>query len=898
MRTVSCAVLLACFLGCLAGAWAQSAGLEILPNSENQTKPIGRSMLLTCKPNVTNKNLISQLRWTDPNGREVPFKNPTLLKPHIFVDWLPPPGEKVLTLMIPELREADTGTYTCSALYSNTERLSKSVHVRTIMPITWDDAPEEQYPTVNETFKIRCRVSANPPAIVNWMRDGHIVETGDRYVVEQDGLTILNVTEMDDGTYTCRAIVIATGEMALRPIRVEVHTPPQMSGALPPKLEAIEGTDFTAKCAASGKPVPRYTWIRVDTARDLTKDGDRVSADVLLGELRIREVRPEDAANYSCTAQNAAGTATATVEVTVVVRPRIGRFDNISVASGKDSEAVLECHATGSPLPAVTFRKLSNPNRYINGIQPTEDRITVDGVDSPDGRTRIGKLIISNVLRSDDGLYECIATNKGGEVKKNGHLMVEFKPSFADTPQKEVWGWEQHAVNLTCLAHSIPNATISWHFNGADLFRGREGQELQQTGYTLFGSGPRSTLQVVPFNRKMYGNYKCTATNKHGTAVHEIMLREARVPSAVLQVKMDVMTATTVTFKFFGPGNDGGLPTKNYAVQYKQDSQGWEEALNRTWPVDSPYILENLKPQTRYNFRFAAQNEVGFGPWSSQQTHTTPRISAPEEPRLLGLPLSATSGNENEVVVSPYPNRYELRWQVPADNGEPITHYSVKSCPVEKYDTEWRLLPYPCQEHKLEGQATTFQLESLQPDTHYKVEVRATNAIGNSVPGQIIVRTVKDPSQMPGIANVEDGSEGQMSSAAIVVLVVAALLLALLVVDLVCCLVWRAGLIAALCHRCCSAAKTDDSDAKIASLYSWRFPLPYCSNKEDPAVLVPAKMQQATVKIPVIEEKEPLRDGKEPVPIIKERVKRETAVDFDVKKSVSRTSFVGKDSAV
>lgn len=59
-------------------------------------------------------------------------------------------------------------------------------------------------------------------------------------------------------------------------------------------------------------------------------------------------------------------------------------------------------------------RKLSNRNRYVNGVQKNEDRITVDGVskENEDGTRRIGQLIISNVIRSDDGLYECIAKNK------------------------------------------------------------------------------------------------------------------------------------------------------------------------------------------------------------------------------------------------------------------------------------------------------------------------------------------------------------------------------------------------------------------------------------------------------------------------------------------------------
>lgn len=42
------------------------------------------------------------------------------------------------------------------------------------------------------------------------------------YVVETDGLLIKNVTESDDGVYNCRAIVITSGELNDRSIRVEV----------------------------------------------------------------------------------------------------------------------------------------------------------------------------------------------------------------------------------------------------------------------------------------------------------------------------------------------------------------------------------------------------------------------------------------------------------------------------------------------------------------------------------------------------------------------------------------------------------------------------------------------------------------------------------------------------
>lgn len=45
------------------------------------------------------------------------------------------------------------------------------------------------------------------------------------------------------------------------------------------------------------------------------------------------------------------------------------------------------------------------------------------------------------------------------------------------------------------------------------------------------------------------------------------------------------VAATTITFSFVGPKDDGGLPTRAYAVQYKEERRNWNEALNKTWPI-------------------------------------------------------------------------------------------------------------------------------------------------------------------------------------------------------------------------------------------------------------------------------------------------------------------------
>lgn len=83
-------------------------------------------------------------------------------------------------------------------------------------------APENQSPVIGTDYTVQCEVQADPPPIINWERDGVPITTKDRYVVDTKGLIIKNVRESDDGVYTCRAVVLSTGHLQHKNIRVKI----------------------------------------------------------------------------------------------------------------------------------------------------------------------------------------------------------------------------------------------------------------------------------------------------------------------------------------------------------------------------------------------------------------------------------------------------------------------------------------------------------------------------------------------------------------------------------------------------------------------------------------------------------------------------------------------------
>lgn len=657
------------------------------------------------------------------------------------------------------------------------------------------DAPESQYPVVGTDYTVKCKVIGNPSPTIDWNKNGISIKTTDKYIVDNDQLLIRNVTEADDGVYKCTAVVVETGRIKTRDIKarslllslisiiinlplfqVEVQVPPKIEKI--DNLSVIEGVSAEVVCKAYGKPPPTYTWIKEKTRENLEVT-DRFDVKKNEGKLIINRVEFNDDSMYKCTAENPAGRASETVKINVLVKPKI--YELLNVTSPTGSETKLICKTQGRPPPKVLFKKVGSHQPFITGKQLLDNRITTQLETFDDKGEAFGILNIKNLNRSDDGLYECIAENTAGIAYKNGHITVEFMPNF-DRFQTlpSVWSWNDRPGNLSCIPEAIPNATIVWKYNNIIVDR-------NNSNFQIIGNGPVSNLIVYPFNQaRFFTQYECVATNKLGTNSTKIWLKQGFAPKEINQIRADKITATSITFSIVPPSLFDGLPIRTYTVRYKIAQElSWENAVNHTWSsskcllfnlqylliliafsVDSPYILENLYPEATYHFTFAARNDVGMGPWRSIEAITMPRRSEPSEPKIL-VEDHNQNQQENAVnrediyTISQYADHYELRWNVPNDNGDPIQHYLIRYCEVKDISTTTFYITFKLQlfqTNKINGKwkdgdcseqftqsikYTSFELDHLKPDTVYKIELRAHNSIGDSWPAQIKIKTAQ-----------------------------------------------------------------------------------------------------------------------------------------------------------
>lgn len=408
--------------------------------------------------------------------------------------------------------------------------------------------------------------------------------------------------ESDDGIYTCRAVVIQTGELSEKNVRLDVQLKPEIT-SLYAEYEAIEGQEFSVKCSGRGKPAPEFKWINQDN-RDMAL-ADRFSVVGHNGQMSITRPEEKDRGVYTCVAKNSAGWTEQKMNLDVVVKPKIYEMKNITIAINSEVTN-FTCKAKGRPAPLITFRRWGKTEEFRVGQQENDDRIILEqNVDEELGMST-ATLLISKTVRQDDGLYQCIARNKGDAAFEVGHITIEYPPNFDHMKElPPVFSWEERPANLSCMAMGIPNATIEWRWNERLI------REMHDKFLQIVEEGPRSDLIVTPVARQYYTAFKCIAVNRLGRAEHMMELREAHLPTPIGQAKPVVVTATTIIFEIIAPPTELGMPIKAYTCQYKEErNPDWSYSVNRTWTPDAPYVVEGLTPATRYTFRYISRTKI------------------------------------------------------------------------------------------------------------------------------------------------------------------------------------------------------------------------------------------------------------------------------------------------
>ncbi|XP_026070632.1 receptor-type tyrosine-protein phosphatase delta-like isoform X32 [Carassius auratus] len=511
------------------------------------------------------------------------------------------------------------------------------------------------------------------------------------------------------------------------------------SAEAPPKFlrtpndqTGVQGGVASFICQATGDPQPKIVWNkkgkRVSNQRFEVIEFDDGSGSVL----RIQPLRtPRDEAIYECVASNSVGETSATTRLTVLREdqlppgfPTIDMGPQLKVVE-RTRTATMLCAASGNPDPDISWFKDFLPVNTSNN----NGRIKQLRSESFGGTPIRGALQIEQSEESDQGKYECVATNNDGtRYSAPANLYVRelrevrrVPPRFSIPPtDNEIM--PGGSVNITCVAVGSPMPYVKWMLGSEDLTP----EDDMPIG--------RNVLELTDVRQS--ANYTCVAMSTLGVieAVAQIMVKALPKPPGVPQVTERTATSITLTWDSGNPE-----PVSYYIIQHKPKNS--EDSFKEIDGVATTrYSVGGLSPYSDYQFRVVAVNNIGHGPPSEAIEAKTAEQAPSTAPRQVrGRMLSATTAI--------------IHWDEPEEANGQITGYRVYyTTDPSQHVNQW--------EKQIVRTSNFLTIPGLTPNKTYYIKVLAFTSVGDgplSSDLQIIAKTgvPSQPTDFKGEAKSE-----------------------------------------------------------------------------------------------------------------------------------------------
>ncbi|XP_042660901.1 receptor-type tyrosine-protein phosphatase delta isoform X33 [Tyto alba] len=479
----------------------------------------------------------------------------------------------------------------------------------------------------------------------------------------------------------------------------DAETPPKFTRT-PVDQTGVSGGVASFICQATGDPRPKIVWNKkgkkVSNQRFEVIEFDDGSGSVL----RIQPLRtPRDEAIYECVASNSVGEISVSTRLTVLREDQIPRgFPTIDMGPQlkvveRTRTATMLCAASGNPDPEITWFKdflpvdTSNNNGRIKQLRS--------------GGTPIrGALQIELSEESDQGKYECVATNSAGtRYSAPANLYVRELREVRRVPPRFSIPPTNHeimpggSVNITCVAVGSPMPYVKWMLGAEDLTP----EDDMPIG--------RNVLELNDVRQS--ANYTCVAMSTLGVieAVAQITVKALPKPPGTPVVTESTATSITLTWDSGNPE-----PVSYYIIQHKPKNS--EEPYKEIDGVATTrYSVAGLSPYSEYEFRVVAVNNIGRGPPSEPVSTRTSEQAPSSAPRnVQARMLSSTT-----ILV---------QWEEPEEPNGQIQGYRVYyTMDPTQHVNSWM------KHNVADSHITT--IGNLVPQKTYSVKVLAFTSVGD-----------------------------------------------------------------------------------------------------------------------------------------------------------------------
>uniref|UniRef100_G5E7I1 protein-tyrosine-phosphatase n=1 Tax=Meleagris gallopavo TaxID=9103 RepID=G5E7I1_MELGA len=461
-------------------------------------------------------------------------------------------------------------------------------------------------------------------------------------------------------------------------------SPPKFTRT-PVDQTGVSGGVASFICQATGDPRPKIVW---------NKKGKKVSNqrfEVLESSLLLHPICIQDRLSVLYTCESTEGFSDVksfklyiTFSEDQIPRgfPTIDMGPQLKVVE-RTRTATMLCAASGNPDPEITWFK---------------DFLPVD-TSNNNGRIkqlRSGALQIELSEESDQGKYECVATNSAGtrySAPANLYVRVRRVPPRFSIPPTNHEIMPGGSVNITCVAVGSPMPYVKWMLGAEDLTP----EDDMPIG--------RNVLELNDVRQS--ANYTCVAMSTLGVieAIAQITVKALPKPPGTPVVTESTATSITLTWDSGNPE-----PVSYYIIQHKPKNS--EEPYKEIDGVATTrYSVAGLSPYSEYEFRVVAVNNIGRGPPSEPVSTRTSEQAPSSAPRnVQARMLSSTT-----ILV---------QWEEPEEPNGQIQGYRVYyTMDPTQHVNSW------LKHNVADSHITT--IGNLVPQKTYSVKVLAFTSVGD-----------------------------------------------------------------------------------------------------------------------------------------------------------------------
>ncbi|XP_027140938.1 receptor-type tyrosine-protein phosphatase S isoform X4 [Larimichthys crocea] len=475
--------------------------------------------------------------------------------------------------------------------------------------------------------------------------------------------------------------------------------PPKFT-KIPTDQIGVSGGVASFVCQATGNPKPVVYWNKkgkkVNSQRiEVTVEFDEGAGAVL----RIQPLRaPRDENIYECVARNSEGEVSVTAKL-AIIREDLLPFGFPSIDMGpqlkvveRTRTATMLCAASGIPDPEISWFKDFLP------VDPSASQGRIK-------QLRSGALQIENSEETDQGKYECVATNSQGvRYSSPANLYVrELREGATDTlrrvpPRFSILPSNHEimpggSVNITCVAVGSPMPYVKWMLGSEDL---TPEDEMPIGRNVLELNGVRESA-----------NYTCVAMSSLGIieSTAQVLVKTLPKPPGTPIVTETTATSVTITWDSGNPD-----PVSYYIIQYR--AKGPDSKYETVDSITTTrYSIGGLYPNTEYEIRVSAFNSIGQGPSSTRVEARTGEQAPASPPRNVQAHIIS----QNTVMV---------RWEEPEEPNGQVKGYRVYyTMDPSRPMNEWQI-------HNVQDSVIT-TIQNLVTSETYTIQVLAFTSVGD-----------------------------------------------------------------------------------------------------------------------------------------------------------------------